>query len=80
MNFDNYTIQSQEAIQQAVQIASGNENQAIENGHILKAILEVDKNVVPFIFKKIGQGIILMSTIVCAWIQSMTPSLSNECM
>jgi len=54
MNFDNYTIQSQEAIQQAVQIASGNENQAIENGHILKAILEVDKNVIPFIFKKIG--------------------------
>ena len=32
-----------------------------------------------FIFKKIGQGIILMSTIVCAWIQSMIPSLSNEC-
>ncbi|MFO0322301.1 MAG: ATP-dependent chaperone ClpB [Bacteroidota bacterium] len=54
MNFDNYTIQSQEAIQQAVQIATGNENQAIENGHILKAILEVDKNVIPFIFKKIG--------------------------
>ena len=54
MNFDNFTIQSQEAIQQAIQIATANGNQAIENGHILKSILEVDQNVTPFIFKKIG--------------------------
>ena len=54
MNFDNFTIQSQEAIQQAIQIATANGNQAIENGHILKSILEVDENVTPFIFKKIG--------------------------
>ena len=54
MNFNNFTIQSQEAIQQAIQIATANGNQAIENGHILKAILEVDENVTPFIFKKIG--------------------------
>lgn len=54
MNFDNFTIQSQEAIQQAIQVATANGNQAIENGHILKSILEVDENVTPFIFKKIG--------------------------
>jgi len=54
MNFNNFTIQSQEAIQQAIQIATANGNQAIENGHILKAILEVDENVTPFILKKIG--------------------------
>ena len=50
MNFDNFTIQSQQAIQQAIQVATANGNQAIENGHILKSILEVDENVTPFIF------------------------------
>ena len=54
MNFDNFTIQSQQAIQQAIQVATANGNQAIENGHILKSILEVDENVTPFVFKKIG--------------------------
>ena len=54
MNFNNFTIQSQEAIQQAIQIASANGNQAIENGHILKAILEIDDNVTPFMLKKFG--------------------------
>ena len=54
MNLNNFTIKSQEAIQQALQIATANGNQAIENGHILKAILEVDENVTPFILKKLG--------------------------
>ncbi|MCB0803387.1 MAG: ATP-dependent chaperone ClpB [Flavobacteriales bacterium] len=54
MNFKNYTIKSQEAIQQAQQIAMGFKHQAIENGHILKAITEVDQNVAPFILKKLG--------------------------
>ncbi|RXQ92224.1 ATP-dependent chaperone ClpB [Ancylomarina salipaludis] len=54
MNFNNYTIKSQEAIQYAQQIAQGFENQQIENAHILKAIFELDENVLPFIFKKIG--------------------------
>jgi len=54
MNFKNFTIKSQEAIQQAQQIAMGKQHQAIENGHLLKAIFEVDENVTPFIFKKLG--------------------------
>ena len=54
MNLNNFTIKSQEAIQQAAQIAAGNGQQAIENGHILKAILEIDENVTPFILKKLG--------------------------
>ena len=53
MNFDNYTIKSQEAIQKAVQIAQNNGQQIIENGHLLKAILEVDQNVAGFINKKL---------------------------
>ncbi|MBA2613015.1 MAG: ATP-dependent chaperone ClpB [Bacteroidetes bacterium] len=54
MNLNNYTIKSQEAIQQALQLATISGNQAIETGHILKAILEIDENVTPFILKKLN--------------------------
>ena len=54
MNFNNFTIKSQEAIQQAQQIAQGFEHQQIENAHILKALFEIDENVLPYILKKIG--------------------------
>src|SRR5690349_19333370 len=54
MNLNNFTIKSQEAIQQAIQLATVNGQQAIENGHILKGILEVDENVTPFILKKLN--------------------------
>ena len=39
MNFNNFTIKSQEAIQKAVEIARRNGNQAIEPAHLLKGIL-----------------------------------------
>lgn len=54
MNFNNFTIKSQEAIQQAVQIASGNGSQTIELGHLLQGIFEVDENVTPFLLKKLN--------------------------
>ncbi|MCD6068438.1 MAG: Clp protease ClpB [Bacteroidetes bacterium] len=57
MNFNNFTIKSQEAIQQAVTIATMNGQQAVENGHILTAILEQDENVTPYILKKMGVNI-----------------------
>jgi len=54
MNLNNFTIKSQEAVQQAMQIATINSQQAIENGHLLKGILAVDENVTPFILKKLN--------------------------
>ncbi len=54
MNFKNYTIKSQEAIQHAQQLAMEKKHQAIENGHLLLSIFDVDENVCPFIFKKVG--------------------------
>jgi ATP-dependent Clp protease ATP-binding subunit ClpB len=54
MNLNNFTIKSQEAVQQAMQIATINGQQAIENGHILKGIMAVDENVTPFILKKLN--------------------------
>jgi ATP-dependent Clp protease ATP-binding subunit ClpB len=84
MNLNNFTIKSQEAIQQAAQIAAGNDQQAIENGHILKAILEVDENVTPFILKKLGVNQAVFSKAVDAIVNSYPkvtggqPYLSNS--
>jgi ATP-dependent Clp protease ATP-binding subunit ClpB len=54
MNLNNFTIRSQEAVQKAMQLSTMNGNQAIETGHLLKGILEVDENVTPFILKKLN--------------------------
>lgn len=53
MNFKNLTIKSQEALQQAQQVAQGFGHQQLENEHIFKAILEVDENVTPYLLKKL---------------------------
>ena len=60
MNLNNYTIKSQEAIQQAQQIAQGFGHQQIENEHIFKGIFEVDENVLPFILKKLNVNISIL--------------------
>ena len=54
MNLNQYTIKSQEAIQKAVQIATNNQQQSVENLHILKGILEVDENVTPYLLRKLN--------------------------
>ncbi len=54
MNLNNFTIKSQEAIAKAEQIASSNGQQAIENGHLLLALLQTDENVIPFVLKKVN--------------------------
>ncbi len=54
MNLNEYTIKSQEAIQKAAEIALGNGQQAIETGHLLKAIQQTDENVLSFVNKKLN--------------------------
>jgi ATP-dependent Clp protease ATP-binding subunit ClpB len=54
MNFNNYTTKAQEAIEQAQQIAVLNQNQAIENSHILKGIMAADDNVLRFLTNKLA--------------------------
>ena len=54
MNFDKLTIKSQEALQKSAEIASGLQQQAIEPGHLLKAIVETDENVTNYVFKKLN--------------------------
>jgi len=64
MNFNNYTIKSQEAIQQAQQFAQNLEHQHIENEHLFKAIFEVDENVLPFILKKLNVNVEILQQIL----------------
>lgn len=54
MNFNNYTIKSQEAVQRAQQIAQSYGHQELQNEHFFKAIEEVDENVLPFLLKKLN--------------------------
>ena len=64
MNFNDFTIKSQEAIQKAQQIAQGFGHQQIENEHILKAIFEVDENATPFILKKLNVNLVTLKQIL----------------
>ena len=70
MNINKFTIKSQEAIQQAQQLAQSFGQQQIENEHIFKAIFEVDENVLPFILKKLNVNVSLFEQILDSTIQS----------
>ena len=70
MNFNNYTIKSQETVQQAQQLAQTYGHQQIENEHIFKALLEVDENVVPFLLKKLTINIEILQQLLDKQLQS----------
>ena len=80
MNFNNFTIKSQEAVQKAQQIAQGFGHQQIENAHILKAIFEVDENVTPFILNKLGVNIDIFKQTLENIIQSFPKVEGGELM
>ena len=72
MNLNNYTIKSQEALQQAQLITQIYGNQFIENEHILKAIFEVDKNVIPFILNKLNINVVLLNKLLDKQLESFS--------
>jgi len=76
MNFNNFTIKSQEAIQQAQQLAQEMGHQQIENEHIFKAISIVDENVAPFLLKKLNINVNLFNDILDKTLQSF-PKVSG---
>ena len=61
MDFNQYTIKSQEAVQKAVQLCAAEQQQVIEPAHLLKGILTEDENVTDFLFKKLGTNKALIS-------------------
>ncbi len=64
MNFDNYTIKTQQALQHAQQIAQEFEHQQIENEHLYKGMQAVDQNVIPYLLKKLDVNSILLNQII----------------
>ena len=80
MNFNNFTIKSQEAVQKAQQIAYGHGQQQIENAHLLKAILEVDENVTPYILNKLGVNVDLFKQTLESIIKSYPKVEGGEIM
>jgi len=80
MNFNNFTIKSQEAIQRAQQLAQEFGHQQIENEHLFKAIAEVDENVLPFILKKLNVNTNLINQILDKELESFSKVSGGEIM
>lgn len=84
MNFNNFTIKSQEAIQKAVEITRSSGSQAVEPVHILKGVMSEGESLVKFIFAKIGANIGVVESQVDREIASLPkvsggePYLSRE--
>ena len=84
MNLNNFTIKAQEAVQQAVQLASQNGQQAIEAVHLLKGVIMTGESVTNFIFQKLGVNIQNLNRVLDAQIDSLPkvsggePYLSGE--
>ena len=84
MNFNNFTIKSQEAVQKAVEYTREASNQAIEPVHLLKAVVNVGDSLVNFIFQKAGASTHQLSSMIDREIASLPrvsggePYLSRE--
>ena len=84
MNFNNFTIKSQEAVQQAVNITQARGQQAIEPVHLLAGVLKVGENVTNFIFQKLGMTAQQIALVIDKQIDSLPkvsggePYLSRE--
>ena len=72
MNFNNYTIKSQETIQQAQQLAQSYQHNQIENEHIFKALFLVDENILPFILKKLDVNVSMIQQILDKQLESFS--------
>ena len=84
MNFNNFTIKSQEAVQEAVNLVQSRGQQAIEPEHLMTGVLKVGENVTNFIFQKLGVNGQQIATVLDRQITSLPkvsggePYLSRE--
>jgi len=77
MNFNNFTIKAQEAVQKASEITTGNQQQAIEPAHLLKGLLLVDENVITYLLKKLNVNLNRLNEILDNQIASF-PKVSGS--
>ena len=76
MNLNNFTLKSQEVVQTAQQLTQQLGHQQIENEHLFKALLEVDDNVLPFVFKKLQVNFSLLEKLTDSALESL-PKVSG---
>ncbi|NDV57102.1 ATP-dependent chaperone ClpB [Bacteroides sp. 519] len=77
MNFNNFTIKSQEAVQEAINLAQTRGQQAIETAHVLYGVMKVGENVTNFIFQKLGMNANQISVVLDKQIDSF-PKVSGD--
>jgi ATP-dependent Clp protease ATP-binding subunit ClpB len=78
MNFDNFTIKAQEVVNHSVKIAEGNNQQAVETGHLLKGLLVNAESVTGFLLKKLGVNIGIFTSALDKVIQSYPKVTGGE--
>ena len=76
MNFNNFTIKSQEAVQKAIEITKEKGQQAIEPAHILLGVIMSGENVVNFLFQKLGANPVYITSVLNKEIDSF-PKVSG---
>lgn len=78
MNFNNLTLKSQEAIANAQMLAMQNQQQRIDNLHILKSLMDVDANVIPFLLKKMDVNPRVLEQVINRQLQHMPKGNGNS--
>ncbi|MCD8261482.1 MAG: ATP-dependent chaperone ClpB [Bacteroides sp.] len=84
MNFNNFTIKSQEAIEEAINLVNSKGGQAIEPLHVLYGVMKVGENITNFLFQKLGVNIIQLRSALETQVNSLPkvsggePYLSRE--
>ncbi len=78
MNFNNFTIKAQEAIQKAQEIAESYRNQPVENIHLMKGLLMVDDNVIPYLLKKLNVNVEIFSRALDKMVTSLPVVTGGE--
>lgn len=78
MNFNNFTIKAQEAVQEAIQLAQSKSQQAIETPHLLKSILKTGTDVTNFLFGKTGVNGAIISSTVDQMVESLPKVTGGE--
>ena len=76
MNLNNFTLKSQEVVQKAQELTQKYSHQQIENEHLFKALMEVDNNVLPFVFKKLQVNFSLLKKMIDSSLKSL-PKISG---
>jgi len=78
MNFDKFTLKSQEALRKATEIAAENQQQSVENIHILKGLLLIDENITPYILNKLSVNVNIFTQTVDRIIKSLPKVSAGE--